>query len=307
MGNRRGRGGRRPGRSPRRHHGARTGAGRHRGRRTGRPGGPVRCRCRGRRRPFRPRGDRRRPVGSAVDAARRLRSGARMLRDRHGPVQPRDRGDRSGGDRAVRRSARASRSRGDTAARLSPSRHAPGVVRYRATRGSPTTSSWRASCLPSIESSAPKVAAAVRIWLVSATLGLPGAAHRLRLCDEALAVDPEAEDPWWAQLASGLDFAAVLHLSRGTLADGARPASRVRDQPRTGHGAGRDHWQPVGARRGSGPRRLLALLDGRFQDVTASANRMLEAGARRERPTSRISVSWGWSPSSRAAPRCCCR
>ena len=86
------------------------------------------------------------PVGSAVAAARRLRSGARMLRSRHGPFQPRAGGDRPRGDRAVRRGARASRPRGDTAARLSPSRYAPGVVRYRPTPGSSTTSTWRTRC-----------------------------------------------------------------------------------------------------------------------------------------------------------------
>ena len=50
-----------------------------------------------------------------------------------------------------------------------------------------------------------------------AGLSLPGAADRLRLCDEALAVDPVAEDPWWDRVATGLDITGELHICRGHL------------------------------------------------------------------------------------------
>ena len=139
--------------------------------------------------------------------------------------------------------------------------------------------------LAGIESSAPKVAAAVRLWLVGATLGLPGAAHRLRLCDEALAVAPDAEDPWWAQLASGVDIGAALAPVARPPAAGARPASRVRGQPRTRHGARRDHRQPVDPRHGTGSRRPLG-----------AARRALRGRARQRQPDGRSGTRGGQPP-----------
>src|SRR5439155_8294024 len=69
--------------------------------------------------------------------------------------------------------------------------------------------------LPDIDTTAPKVGAYVRLQIANATLGLPCAARRLRLCDEAMAVAPEVEDPWWVQLATGVNVASALHVFRG--------------------------------------------------------------------------------------------
>ena len=95
-------------------------------------------------------------VGSAADAARRLRSGARMLRI---AMARYDRGsgvDRSGGDRAVRGSAPAPRPRGGTAAR--PRRRITRLASVAPGRspGSPTTSRRRTSCSPTSRRARPR-------------------------------------------------------------------------------------------------------------------------------------------------------
>jgi class 3 adenylate cyclase/tetratricopeptide (TPR) repeat protein len=124
---------------------------------------------------------------------------------------------------------------------------------------------------------APKVAAAVSWQIAFAGLGLPGAAARLRLVDEALAVDPEAEDPWWDEIATGINITGELDGLRGhlLLALGRRAdfeanlAHRVARTEATGEATSRgvNHARVA----------LLDQLDGRLADVPASAARVREA------------------------------
>ena len=133
---------------------------------------------------------------------------------------------------------------------------------------------------------APKVGAAVRWEIAFAALGLPGAADRLRLCDEALAVDPEAEDPWWDQIATGMDITITseLHMCRGhmLLALGRRAAFEAnRTQVlELGETTGNAGIVAVTHARAA----LLDQLDGRFVDVPASAARMREVVTRGSHP-----------------------
>ena len=215
-------------------------------------------------------------VGSAIDAARRLRSGARMLRI---AMARYNRGTGVTDPEGIELYDEALRLLDPAAIPLRALAIAS-LARRRSIQSDPgfTDDVDAANALlADIESTAPNVAAAARVWLVSATLGLPGAAHRLRLCDEALAVAPDADDPWWAQLASGLDIDAALHLLRGhsLIALGRRAEFETNLAQVT------ELAETTGNLSVLGPARarvvLLALLDGRFQDVPASANRMLEA------------------------------
>jgi tetratricopeptide (TPR) repeat protein len=215
-------------------------------------------------------------VGSAIDAARRLRSGVRMLRI---AMARYNRGTGVTDPEGIELYDEALELLDPAATPLRAFAIASRAGR-RSTQSDPGfTDDVEAAnaLLADIESTAPNVAAAARVWLVSATLGLPGAAHRLRLCDEALAVSPEAEDPWWAQLASGLDIDAALQMLRGhsLIALGRRAEFETNLAQVT------ELAETTGNLSVLGPARarvvLLALLDGRFQDVPASANRMVEA------------------------------
>jgi class 3 adenylate cyclase/tetratricopeptide (TPR) repeat protein len=211
--------------------------------------------------------------GSAVDAARRLGSGARMLRiaiARH--------------DRGFGRTDPLGIELYEEALQLLD----PAEIPLRAL--AVASLAWRRSLhadpgfradveaanalLPNIETSAPMVAVGVRRWLVAATLGLPGGAQRLRLCDEALAVSPGAEDPWWAQLATGVDIAGRLQLYRGhslmVLGRRAEFETNLAQVMDLGETTG-NIWILGMAHAGVA---LLALLDGRFDDVAISANRL---------------------------------
>ena len=215
-------------------------------------------------------------VGSAVDAARRLRSGARLLRIAMARF---NRGTGVTDPEGIELYDEALGLLDPAAMPLRAFAIASRAGR-RAIQADPGfTDDVEAAneLLADIESSAPHVAAAVRLWLVVATLGLPGAAHRLRLCDEALAFDPGAEDPWWAQLASGIDIAAALHLARGhaLLALGRRAEFETNLAHVMELGEITGNLSVLGTARARMV--LLALLDGRFEDVPASANRMLEA------------------------------
>ena len=241
------------------------------------------------------------PVGSAVDAARRLRSGARMLRVataryNRGPGVTDPEGIELFGEALELLDPAATPLRAYAIAH-----HAPGVVRFRPTPGSSTTLPWRTNCLPDIESSAPKIAAAVRIWLVSATLGLPGASHRLRMCDEALAVAPETDDPWWAQLASGLDVTTLLHLARGhsLMALGRRSEFETNLAHVTELAETSGNLSVLGTARARVA--MLAFLDGRFRDVVVQRQPDARSGTRRERPR-RVFRSHG-DGRTRAGPR----
>jgi class 3 adenylate cyclase/tetratricopeptide (TPR) repeat protein len=131
--------------------------------------------------------------------------------------------------------------------------------------------------LPDIDTTAPKVGAYVRLQIANATLGLPCAARRLRLCDEAMAVAPEVEDPWWVQLATGVNVASALHVFRGQslMALGRRTEfeSDLAQLKELGETTGNMLALAVAHARVA----LLALLDGRFEDVAPNAKRMREA------------------------------
>jgi tetratricopeptide (TPR) repeat protein len=137
--------------------------------------------------------------------------------------------------------------------------------------------------LVDIDPGAPRVGAAVRWMIAFAGLSLPGAADRLRLCDQALAVDPEAEDPWWDQIATGLDITGELHyICRGhlLLALGRRAEFE----------ANLAHLFELGESTGTGwflatahvRTALLEELDGRFGDVLTSAARAVESAPNNE-------------------------
>ena len=129
--------------------------------------------------------------------------------------------------------------------------------------------------LADIPTDAPKAGAAVRWQIAFAALGLPGAADRLRLCDEALAVDPDAEDPWWDQIRTGMDItitsastcagATCCWRSVGTT---LRPTA-----PRSWSSANTGNSGIVAV---AHARAALLDLDGRFVDVPASAARIRE-------------------------------
>ncbi len=140
------------------------------------------------------------------------------------------------------------------------------LARHRSTPSSPTTSSGERSCLPTSSRAHPRSRPRSRWLLPSATLGLPGAAHRLRLCDEALAVAPEAEDPWWDQLAyrpRQHRGAAPLLPGHSLLALGRRAEFETNLAQVTKLGETTGNLRPSGR----GPHRvaLLGLLDGRFR------------------------------------------
>jgi len=106
------------------------------------------------------------------------------------------------------------------------------------------------------------------IW---ATLGVPGAERRLRWCDEALAVDPDSEDPWWGQLGTSLDVTGEVRLCRGhaLLVLGRRTdyeanLEELMELAESTGGIG----HRISARNGAAG---LVLLDGRFRDALTSA------------------------------------
>jgi hypothetical protein len=146
--------------------------------------------------------------------------------------------------------------------------------------------------LAEVESTAPKVAAAVRSAIVQASLGLPGAAYKLRLCDEALAVDPDIEDAWWDRFASGISINAFLHIHRGhslmalgRRAEFERNLARVRE---VGETTGHMLVLAVAHARAA----LLALLDGRFEDVAPSANRIMDVAFEGHFRTTYTTLLW---------------
>ena len=227
----------RPGRSPRRHRGAGTGAGRHRDRRARRPSRPVRRRRRARRAPLRPGGSQRR-LGRFGG---RRRSAAAIRRThaphRHGPLRPGLRGDRSGGDRAVRGSAPAPRPRSSAAARprhrvTRPASVAPGHPRvHRRRRDGERVASRH------------RVERAQGRRRHSALDRPPPWAFPALRTGSACATRPWPSLPRPRTRGGPSSPAGIRYSPAAALADGARPASRVRDQPRTGHGARRDHRQ----------------------------------------------------------------
>ena len=149
--------GRRPGRSPRRRRRAGTRPGCHRGRRARRPDRPVRrFRCAGRT-SLRPRGAAHLD-GSAVDAARQLRSGPRLLRIGMASVDP----------EAIRLCEEALQLLDPEAAPIHAlgSRPSPGSGRSSPSLDSSTTSKPRTDLLTEIDPGAPRVGAAVR-WMIA--------------------------------------------------------------------------------------------------------------------------------------------
>ena len=162
--------------------------------------------------------------GSAVDAARQLRSGPRLLRIGMASVDPEAIGLCEEALQLLDPEAAPIRALAVASlAWLRSFQSIPGFIDDLETA---------TDLLTEMDPGAPRVGAAVRWMIAFAGLSLPGAADRLRLCDEALAVDPEAEDPWWDQIATGLDITdGAPHLPR-TSAARARPARRVRGQPR---------------------------------------------------------------------------
>ena len=82
---------------------------------------------------------------------------------------------------------------------------------------------------------------------------------------------------WWDQLATGVDIAALLHLFRGhalmALGRRAEFETNLAQLIELGETTGNMVVLVIAHGRVA----LLALLDGRFQDVAPSANRILEA------------------------------
>ena len=231
-------------------------------------------------------------VGSAVDAARRLRSGARMLRIAMARYNRGTGVTDPEGIELFDEALQLLDPDGDTAARLrhritrraslDPGR--PGVHRRRR-RGERVARRHRVERAQGRRRGSP-VARFGHRWVFPAPPTGSACATRPWLSM------PEAEDPWWAQLASGLDFAAVLHLLRGhsLMALGRRAEFETNLAQVTELGETTGNLSVLGAARARVV--LLALLDGRFEDVPTSANRMLEAGARGQQPP-RTSGSWG--------------
>ena len=199
-----------------------------------------------RRTPLRPRWSPSASIESAIDAARQLRSGERLLRIAIPGVDV-------GSGRACEEALElldpeAAPIRALAVAVLAWLKMQQAIPDFIDDLDTAT------ALLADMPPGAPRVGAAVRWEIAFAGLGLPGAADRLRLCDEALAVDPEAEDPWWDQIGTGMDSAITseLHHVPGAPAARARPARRLRGQPRPGRGARRGHREPRHPRRGPG-------------------------------------------------------
>jgi tetratricopeptide (TPR) repeat protein len=125
-------------------------------------------------------------------------------------------------------------------------------------------------------SDAPKVACTARFWIVFAIAGTPGAAERLRLCDDGLRSWSEP-DAWWDRLGLKLDFSSFLLIFRGHALLGLGR----RDDYEANHA----RYLAMGERTGvmfmvaqaHVGVALLALLDGRLDEVGPSANEMIQA------------------------------
>ena len=126
---------------------------------------------------------------------------------------------RCGGDRGCARKRCSSSTRRRHPSAPSPSRHLAWLKMSQSIPDFIDDLDTATALLADLAPGAPRVGAAVRWEIAFAGLGLPGAAARLRLCDEALAVDPEAEDPWWDQIGTGMDtiITTELHMCRGHL------------------------------------------------------------------------------------------
>jgi tetratricopeptide (TPR) repeat protein len=131
--------------------------------------------------------------------------------------------------------------------------------------------------IASVAGDAPRTAAVGTAFVMTATAGLPGAADRLRLLDDALAVAPDAPDEWWSRIASAVDLQifttlwrghALLAIGRRADFEGVIEAAR-RDGEATGNAIGRATPYTWGA--------VLARADGRFDEVPDLCQAMVDA------------------------------
>jgi tetratricopeptide (TPR) repeat protein len=208
-------------------------------------------------------------AGSAGDAARRLRSGERMLRLAMLADATPAAVDLC--EEAIRLLEPSSPTRALAHASRAWSRC------YQGMPGSADDVEAAAALLPDAEGRAPKVAAAARWMLALATLGAPGAARRLRWCDEALAVDPVVQDPQWDEIGLGMDVDVAGELlqcrQQSLLALGQRAAfeAGLSQLEVLAEASGRIWFRSAFHGHIAG----LALLDGRFDDVPTLAGRAL--------------------------------
>ena len=218
----------------------------------------------------------RRAVASAVDAARQQRSGERMLRVamaqffRGGGVS--DPESLSVYTEALQLLApEAVALRALASASRSTHRSLAGDPRFTEDVDDAL------ALLPEIESSEPKVAAGIRSAILTATLGLPGAATRLRMFDDALAVPSTAADPSWDLVATHLDVAGLLltYRAHSLMALGRR--RDVEDDIAYVKSYGETTGDALAIAAAHARLAALALLDGRFRDVRGSANAVLAA------------------------------
>ncbi len=215
-------------------------------------------------------------VDAAADAARRLRSGERMLRIAAGRY-PGGSGVTDPQVIGLFEEALELLSPDATPFRIYAT---SGLAGHLAMQGDPSYTTHVATVmehLPEVDAIAPMLGAGSRMWTVFATLGLPGAAHRLQLLDEALAVPTDVEDPWLTELGTRVDITQFLDaykahdlIGLGRRGDFERQLARLNEiAESTGNMSVRGI---VHAQNG-----MLALLDGRFAEVATHADRMIEA------------------------------
>ena len=215
-------------------------------------------------------------VDAAADAARRLRSGERMLRIAAGRYPG---GSGITDPQVIGLYQEALELLGPDAIPLRTYATA-GLAGHLAMQGDPSYTTHIDAVLerlPELDEVAPRLGAGSRMWAAFAMLGLPGAGRRLQLIDEALAVPADAQDPWLTTLGTRVDITQFLDAYRahdliglGRRSEFQRQLARLNDiAESTGNMSVRGIIHAQNA--------MLSLLEGRFEEVETHAGRMMEA------------------------------
>jgi tetratricopeptide (TPR) repeat protein len=133
--------------------------------------------------------------------------------------------------------------------------------------------------LPALTAAAPQISRLVHALLSLSMLGLPGAARRLELAEQGLAIPADAPDPWHERLGLHLDMSLYQEGYRGhaLLAMGDRAGFEA-DAHRALEGARRvGHQSVVGM--SEAQLGCLALAEGRFDEVLERLAAMMAASA----------------------------